>query len=197
MTVITAPGFHPELRLYNQAMPVYLITLHAYRSWQEDNPKGYVQRGEHGIQPPDPILAKQRASIAKQAQRAFTRDQKLLIITHTQDVANNRGIRLHAISCTASHTHLIASWFGNETVFAGIDQPQAQAKQLANKVKTIVATLLSKHERTTGNRWFSRGCDCTPIEDRDHLNHLMSHYLPKHKHEGGIVKIFDKGNTAP
>lgn len=46
------------------AMPVYLFTFHAYRSWREDNPNGYVQRGRAGIQPPNKALADYRAGIA-------------------------------------------------------------------------------------------------------------------------------------
>ncbi|MEM6258277.1 MAG: hypothetical protein AAF711_17490 [Planctomycetota bacterium] len=178
-------------------MPVYMITLHAYRSWSEDNPMGYVQRGEHGIKTPDPILAKQRASLAKNPPRHFTEDQKQFIITQAQEILSNRNIRLHAASCTSTHTHLIVSWFGKEPIFQEIKQPFKQADLLANKVKTVLATLLSKREESTGNRWFSRGCDCTPVNDRDHLNHLLEHYLPKHRHESGIVQAFDKGSTGP
>ena len=37
-------------------MPVYLATVHAYGSWQEDHPKGFVQHGE-GLKDPSPGLA--------------------------------------------------------------------------------------------------------------------------------------------
>ena len=181
---------------YNPPMPVYMITLHAYRSWSEDNPRGYVQRGERGIQSPDPIRAKQRASLAKHPPRSFNNDQQQFILDEAEGVMVNRQVRLHAISCTATHIHMVVSWHGDQVQFKQAHEPFEQVNQLANKVKTILATLLSKRDGTTGNRWFSRGCDCTPIEDREHLNHLLENYLPKHRQEGGMVRILDKGNTS-
>ena len=91
---------------------------------------------------------------------------------------------------------MITSWFGQESFFADLADPTDQAKQLAAMVKNILATLLSKQDNTTDNRWFSRVCDCTPVEEREHLNYLLANYLPKHEQEGGVVRIFDKGNTA-
>lgn len=181
---------------YNPPMPVYMITLHTYRSWKADNPKGYVQRGKQGIQTPNPVLASQRACLANDPERHFNDDQKQFIIDQAYEIITNRKLRLHAVSCTSTHTHLIISWLGTEAFFSDINQPFGQARLLANKVKTILATLLSKNEGTTGNRWFSRGCDCTPVDDRDHLNHLLDQYLPKHRREGGLVCIFDKGKTT-
>lgn len=112
------------------------------------------------------------------------------------DIAARRDIRLHAVSCTATHTHLIASWFGHEEVFQGETAVMHQAHLLASKCKNLLATELSKQAGTTGNRWFSRGNDCQPVNDRQHLNHLLGVYLPKHVAEGGKIAIYDRGNTA-
>jgi hypothetical protein len=38
-------------------MPAYLITLHAYRSWGPDKPRGFVRK-ELGIQPPSDEMAR-------------------------------------------------------------------------------------------------------------------------------------------
>ena len=178
-------------------MPVYLITLHAYRSWTEDNPKGYVQRGVSGIKRPDEVRREQRASLANHPPRMFERKHQQAIVDLAQEITARRSIRLHAISCTNSHVHLIASWTGKEDLFHEIDSNHDQARRLANKVKTVLATLLSKQEGTIGNRWFSRGCDCIAVEDREHLNHLIEAYLPKHCTEGGVVTVYDKGETTP
>ena len=177
-------------------MPVFMITLHAYRSWSEDNFAGYYQRGERGLHAPDADLAHRRSRLADQPPQRFSQHQKQLIVEQSLDIITRRSLRLHAASCTPTHAHLIASWFGKEDFFAGITEPMPQAKHLAKKIKNILATLLSKQDNTTGKRWFSRGSDCTPIDDREHLNHLLEIYLPKHRAEGGILKIFNQGNTT-
>lgn len=177
-------------------MPVYMITLHAYRSWTEDNVKGYYQRGEHGVKPPNPDLANRRSRLANNPPRRFAEQQKQFIIDQLPDIAARRDIRLHAASCTATHVHLVVSWLGQETIIQDILAPLAQANTIAAKIKNLLATLLSKQDGTTGNRWFSRGCDCTPVKDREHLNYLLTTYLPKHLQEGGVVQVFDRGDTS-
>ena len=46
-------------------MPVYHITLHAYRSWSPDHPRGYTRRGK-GYQKPDPEQARKRLAEEKE-----------------------------------------------------------------------------------------------------------------------------------
>lgn len=174
-----------------------MITIHAYRSWTEDNPHGYFQRGGHGVKPANPDLANKRSRIANHPPHRFSKAQQQLIINESLDITNRRVLRLHAVSCTPTHAHLIVSWFGKESLFNGINEPLKQAKYAAAKTKNILSTLLSKQDGTTGKRWFSRGHDCTPVDDREHLNHLIEDYLPKHAKEGGMFRVCDKGDTAP
>ena len=42
------------------------FVLHAYRSWNADNPNGYVKRGHSGILAPDKHLARARDYLATQ-----------------------------------------------------------------------------------------------------------------------------------
>jgi hypothetical protein len=53
-------------------MPIDLITAHAYRSRHEDNPKGYVQRGEPSVQLPNAGPAEYRPPHADAAEVRFT-----------------------------------------------------------------------------------------------------------------------------
>ncbi|MFK7790170.1 MAG: hypothetical protein AB8C95_11855 [Phycisphaeraceae bacterium] len=181
---------------YNFDMPVFMITLHAYRSWSEDNPDGYYQRGEHGVKQPDPDLAYRRSKFANEPPHRFTAHQKQFIIAELPDITARRDIQLHAASCTATHVHLVVSWFGQEAIIKTVAEPLAQANTISAKVKNILALLLSKEDGTTGNRWFSRGCDCTPVDDHEHLNYLLTTYLPKHLLEGGVVKVFKRDDTS-
>ncbi|MFN3168506.1 MAG: hypothetical protein ACE37H_15710 [Phycisphaeraceae bacterium] len=177
-------------------MPVFMITLHAYRSWTEDDPDGYFQRGRHGLRPPDQGLAIQRSRRAALPPRRFTAEQQRFIVDQAVDIVQRRDIRLHAVSCTATHVHLVVSWFGDEELVNTIMPPHDQAKAVASKVKNILATLLSKQAGSVGHRCFSRGCDCTPVIDSEHLNHLLAEYLPKHRRGGGIVRVLGKGDTS-
>jgi hypothetical protein len=38
-------------------MPVFHFTFHAYRSWNTDHPKGWVQHGDPGIKKPSKDFA--------------------------------------------------------------------------------------------------------------------------------------------
>ena len=49
---------------HNIYMPVFHYTIHAYRSWNTDHPKGWVQRHEPGIRPPNKAIARHRNKIA-------------------------------------------------------------------------------------------------------------------------------------
>jgi hypothetical protein len=66
-------------------MAVYLFTFHSYRSWREDNPRGYVQRGRSGVQSPNEKLAKHREQIATHSPVLFNDDQKRLLIESARD----------------------------------------------------------------------------------------------------------------
>jgi hypothetical protein len=57
---------------------VYLITAHAYRSWAEDHPKGYVQRDE-GLKKTNPRLAKWRAQHSKHGAARFEQGMQEII----------------------------------------------------------------------------------------------------------------------
>lgn len=173
-----------------------MITIHAYRSWREDSPEGYHQRGQHGTKAPDSDRAKQRARLAKASPASFDTTHHELIIDLIEDILDRRTIRLHAISITATHLHMIASWFGGEPLFRGVEHDFKQAQHLAHKTKNILSTLLSKQAEQPGTRWFSRGAGCTAVTDRDHLNHLIQIYLPKHAEEGGMVRVYDRGDTT-
>src|SRR5882672_4433285 len=91
-------------------MPVFHFTMHAYRSWAEDNPKGYVQRGQPGIQPPNERLARHRAKIAKASPVLFDDPQKKLLIDCSQSICGDFNWRLHAAAATPTHLHLLISW---------------------------------------------------------------------------------------
>jgi hypothetical protein len=180
-------------------MPVALITLHTYRSWREDNARGYVQRGKAGVQPPSERLAQWRDEKAKQEPVRFNEEQRAYAIDAAADVCGRRDWRLHAASCTATHLHVIVSWREEQLLTCAGDSTglppgasrQQQVEHVAAKLKQLVGMLLSKREGVKGRRWFSRGIHDRWVRDREHLQRLMSEYLPRHAQEGGVVRVFD------
>lgn len=168
-------------------MPTYLITLHADRSWTEDNPRGYVQRGKPGIQPPQRKLANYRASIANHPPVKFSREQIPLAIEIAHEVCETLGALPIAASCTATHLHIVVDT-SNSTARKGgapTNEPQVNSpldpKKLAARIKSIVGLRLSQQLGTTGNRWFSRGEDVGVVADQKHLEYLIATYLPRHE----------------
>lgn len=187
-------------------MPVYLITVHTYRSWGEDNPRGYVQRGEHGVKAPSVKLATARQALAKDPPVCLEPDQQQLVLEALYEVCQNRDAIPYAASCTPTHWHLLAGWMTTAPhVNAGLepthtlgpaltcgaqDQAAAEAKQLATSLKRVIGMKLSKHKEAIGAKWFSRGWDLTRIEEDKHFDHLIEAYLPKHRQEGGVFKTW-------
>ncbi len=182
-------------------MPVYLITCHAYRSWSEANPLGYVQRGE-GLMRPNPELAEHRRSIALQSPSRFDPAQRTLLLDVLDEVARVTAVKVHAGSCTSTHLHALVS-FGEPgcdckqaiehevaKVCAGDCPARQHAEAFAKRVKRVGGVRLAKAARLIGVKWFGRGWDVTPVRGREHFDRLMTKYLPRHAEEGGVVRVW-------
>jgi REP element-mobilizing transposase RayT len=154
-------------------MLVYLITLHAYRSWNTD--RKHVQRGQKGIQPAYANLAEYRNKIARTESVAFDEHQRHLILSAVIEICHNTQKRLHATAVTPNHVHVLCSWKDEQT-----------ADDVATKLKRVIGMKLSHAKGSTGNRWFSRGQDTKRIADQAHFEYLMNNYLPEHRKQNGI-----------
>ena len=162
-------------------MPVFHFTLHAYRSWHEDDPRGYVQRGEEGIQPSNPNLAAYRDRLASQSEVRFSADQMILLLDAVRTTCERRNWIAHGATATCTHVHAVIRWTQEQT-----------AEQVQAGLKSGLGFCLSKEKGTTGNRWFSRGGAPARVEDHAHLFHLLNDYLPKHAtDEGGLFRNYE------
>ena len=161
-------------------MSVFLLSFHAYRSWDEDTPRGYVQRGMEGVQPPSAALARWRAGRAKHPAVRFDASQRELLIESTREIAARRSWTIYAMCATPTHMHLILGW-----------RDRQELDRAIHTLKRLLGLALSRHAGTTGNRWFSRGCDRKRVRDREHFDHLVTTYIPKHVNESGVVWIND------
>ena len=157
-------------------MPVYLISLHSYRSWRADNPRGYVRHGEKTICPPNANVQKKWDERAKYERVRFDAEMQRVIIEATRDACARRSWRLHAVAVTPTHVHAMVSW-----------RIQVGWKKVSDTLKRVLGYLLATRVGPKGRRWFSRGQSRRRIDDRAHFDHHMQIYLPKHRKQRGTV----------
>lgn len=176
-------------------VPVYLITTHAYRSWSEGNPRGYVQRGQ-GLQKTNESLARWRSANAREAPARFSGDAQKMIAQVVSEIAVERNVRLHAHAATATHVHVLVS-FKSPACTCGASRFCAKGcearrfvEAFTTRLKQKMGQAVAKVNGTSGRQWFSRGWDLTRIRDREHFDYMVSKYLPRHAgRERGVVHI--------
>jgi hypothetical protein len=177
-------------------MAVYLGTSHAYRSWDEDHPKGYVQRDE-GLREPSESLAQWRGRQAKDPPARFSLELQEVLHGVIVEIAQERRVRLHAVGSTRTHVHKLFS-FRSPACPCGASEfckPGCPARRFAEalmtRVKRKMGQQLAKRSDTCGRRWFSRGWDLTPVRNRGHFDYLVATYLPDHqRRQGGIFRSY-------
>ena len=151
-------------------MPVHHFTVHAYRSWRPDHPRGYVQRGK-GMLPPDEQMAQNYDDRARFPRVWFSdRDIQEILVLGCIDVCRRRGWRLHGVGTDPTHLHWVVSWPG----FI----PWQDVRQ---KTKNILSLLLGRLTGLKGRPWFVRDGSRKRVADADHLNYLLDRYLPDHR----------------
>jgi REP element-mobilizing transposase RayT len=177
-------------------MPVYLLTCHAYRSWTEDHPDGYVQRGQ-GPKGRDDELARKRASIARYDEVRFEREDQRLLHDVIVAVAEEKRLRLHACVTCPTHVHAVISFkepvceCGDvEHCLRGCDGKEF-AEAVTVRLKRKAGQVLAKRHGTNGKPYFSRGWDVTRVKGRGHFEHLIGTYLPEHQEtQAGIFRKY-------
>ncbi|MFB3139483.1 MAG: hypothetical protein ACE10B_09710 [Phycisphaerales bacterium] len=150
-------------------MPVYLLTLHAYRSWRPDHPKGYVRQGE-GILPPDAEMAAQYDRNATHRQVTFDKELQQILVEGTCDICDRRDWRLHYVATEPTHIHALVSWLDDTLDW----------KFVHDTLKRLLGMMLAQHTRTKGRKWFVRKGSRKRVRDCGHFEYLMNEYLPKH-----------------
>ncbi len=161
-------------------MTAYLFTLHAYRSWNADDPRGYVQKGR-GVLMPDIAQARIYDSLAKQAPVLFMPVHQQILLGIVWDACRRRNWRLHFVACEPSHIHLLVSWHEFDPW-----------QRVRGKLKNLMARELGRQLALPGYRWFSDEGSRKRVRDRRHFDHLMRQYLPRHR---GLV--WREGDALP
>ncbi len=150
-------------------MPVYHFTLHAYRSWRPDNPRGYVHNCR-GPLPPDSEMADRYDADAKFPPVTFDEPMQRLLIRVAHDVCRRNRWRLHASGNELTHSHMVVSW-----------RTFNRYEAVAQRLKGNLSFALGKEIGPRGRRWFTRGQSERRVFDRPHFDHLVGTYLPDHR----------------
>ena len=161
-------------------MAVYLFTFHAYRSWNADNPRGYVRKGQ-GILTPDAAQARKYDRLAKEPPVLFTVDNQLVMLWILSDACRRRNWRLYQIASEPTHIHLLVSW-----------REFLPWQKVRGKLKNLMSRELGRQCSMPGHRWFAGGASRKRVKDRRHFEHLMKRYLPSHR---GLV--WREGDPLP
>ena len=148
------------------------FVLHAYRSWNADNPNGYVKRGHRGILAPDNRVARVRDYLATQPPVVWDAPYQFLIIALITEVCAKEIWRLHAIAVTPTHVHAVASM-----------RQRVELIAVQRRMKQQLGKRLSESTGKRGKRWLSRGGQPTRVKDSKHLDYLLRQYLPQ---QGGL-----------
>lgn len=153
-------------------MPVYLFTWHAHGSWMPDRRRGYVKRGQ-GILPADERMAERYRDRARQPAVVFTTAIGRIMIDTVRQACAHLDCTAHAIATDSSHLHVLVSWRH--------DRPW-------RSVRRSIRFALTKrlNEQVGPQRWFSTGASRRRVRDREHLDYLVSKYLPGHRGAGWI-----------
>jgi hypothetical protein len=149
-------------------MAVYHFTLHAYRSWSPDNRRGYTVRGK-GYQRPDKKRSRQYNDCANFAKVDFDAPIQEVLILGSYDICRRRNWRLHCVGTDLSHVHMVISWRGFKPW-----------REVMEKLKNVLSLFLGRATQTPGRRWFVTDGSRKRVMNEEHLNYLITEYLPDH-----------------
>jgi hypothetical protein len=161
-------------------MAVYLFTYHAYRSWDADNPRGYVRKGQ-GILAPDAAVALQYNRSAIEPPVLFSAEHQQVLLWILVDACRRREWRMHRVAGEPSHVRVLVSW-----------RDFLSWQKVRDKLKNLMSLELGRQFSAQGRRWFSKGASRKRVRDRRHFEYLMNIYLPRH---GGLV--WKEGESLP
>ena len=150
-------------------MAVYLFTYHGYRTWRPDNPRGYVKPGT-GILDLDEKMAQCYGSQAQQKPTLFKQDHQKILIWTAHDACHRRQWQLHYIATETTHVHVLVSW-----------REFMPWEEVSKRLKNLMSLMLGRKLDAPGGKWFSRKGSRKRVQDKQHFDYLVGHYLPSHR----------------
>lgn len=149
------------------AMPCYLFTYHGYGTWMPDQPRGYVKR-KVGILAPNVAMAECYRSNQKQETVTFDERVQKLLLNEAVKAFRFQGLRGHFIATDPTHLHVLVSW-----------KSAAHWQAVRSSVRSSLTRRLNQEiERRS---WFAKQPSRKRVKDRQHFEHLVQAYLPRHR----------------
>ena len=148
-------------------MPVYHFTFHAFGTWLPDRPVGYTPHGE-GWKPPSSDSAIQYRRNMQQQAVCFDATAQQYLIDEAVRAQSFQRVQMYAVATDSTHVHLVVAWTDDR-------EPLAIRSQLKSSLTRALNRGFEKR------RWFVSKAGSTPVEDEEHLHHLVHDYLPKHE----------------
>jgi hypothetical protein len=161
-------------------MAVYLITLHAYRSWGPDKSRGFVRKGL-GIQPPSEELARMYDGQAGDDPVNFSPELQRVLIAGAYDICTRRDWWLRAVGTDPTHGHFLISQSGF-----------MDWEAVRDKLKNILSLFLGRATGQPGRSWFVALGSRKHVKDQQHFDYLVATYLPDQR---GLFR--KKGDALP
>ncbi|QQE13612.1 hypothetical protein JD969_09175 [Planctomycetota bacterium] len=149
-------------------MAVYLFTFHAYGSWMPDREAGYVRRGK-GVLSKDEWMGESYRSQARMEVVRFDGDKQWLLLDICAVACERLEAEFYGFSCDETHVHVVIGWR---------DEKKDWLK-MRKSMKTAMTKALN--DAYWKREWFSKGGGRKQVKDREHFEHLITVYLPKHK----------------
>jgi hypothetical protein len=170
-------GFRRKREVF---LAIYHITLHAYRSWPADHPRGYVHHTD-GLQPADPDIAEARDRMANFDEVKFNRKMQAILIRTAYESCRRNRWHLFGSGSELSHIHFAIGW----KEFQDCDE-------VSRRLKNALSFVLGRDIGPRGRKWFVRGGSQKRVEDQAHLDYLLDRYFPDHP---GV--FWHNGQTLP
>jgi hypothetical protein len=150
-------------------VPVYHFTIHAYRSWRPDHPRGYTRYAQ-GYQPSDSERAEEYDAAASQDAVEFDHRIQRIVLSLAASICEREGWRLELFGADPSHLHIVVSW-----------RRYQRWEEADRRLKNLLALHLNRTNRTPGKRWFVRRHSAPrQVKNSKHFARLKDDYLPDH-----------------
>jgi hypothetical protein len=142
--------------------------MHAYGSWHPDHPDGWHQHGLATPLLPSENLGAHRRASQRWPTAEFSATLQPDLGEMARDICNRRQWRCHAVAINETHIHIVTSWRA----------PPEDPLELQHTFKRLLGWKLAKLTNIQGRRWISDGGRPKPVADLEHLQYLLTEYLP-------------------
>jgi hypothetical protein len=147
-------------------VPVCLLTLHAYGTWNPARSDGYWHHTK-GQRPQDPEEGHRYRQRQIQGVVSFSPDLQRFMIQSSLEAAPHLKLIAYCFGSTTTHLHALLGW-----------RDLREEEQVRRKLKEALTRRLNRaFERRA---WFVREGWCSSVEDDEHFGHLVETYLPSH-----------------